>query len=176
MKKITLTLIAALFALASFSQTTAAAAANDQMVKHNGEKLAVKIIKVGETTISYKYPGEDAEQTIGKFAVATIVYGGSGRKETVSDKITIAGEDDWEKVQILTDKSQVLGLKKGEDVKGKTAGFMSYNTAGSADKKATRRIKEAAAKSGAQFVLLLSDKSDGFGVKQSIKNGTAYSY
>jgi len=53
----------------------------------------------------------------------------------VSDKIAIAGEDDWEKVQILTDKSQVLGLKKGEDVKGKTAGFLSYNTAGSADKK-----------------------------------------
>ena len=93
-----------------------------------------------------------------------------------NQKIVIAGEDDWEKVQILTDKAQVIGLKKGEDVRGKTNGLLSYNTAGSADKKATRRIKEAAAKTGAPFVLLTSDKNDGFGVKQSIKNGTAYSY
>ncbi|MBS1664240.1 MAG: hypothetical protein JST68_24560 [Bacteroidetes bacterium] len=146
------------------------------MLKHSGEKVECKIIKVGETTISYKYPGEDAEQTIGKYAINTITYGTSGRKESISEKITIAGEDDWEKVQILTDKSQVIGLKKGEEVRGKTSGFISYNTAGSADKKASRRIREAAAKMGAPFILMTSDKSDGFGVKQSIKNGTAYSY
>jgi len=175
MKKITLALMAVLIAISSaFSQSDKPA--NDKMIKHNGEKLDVKVIKVGETTISYKYPGEDAEQTIGKAAVASIVYGGSGRKEEISEKIVVSGEDDWEKVQILTDKSQVLGLKKGEEVRGKTSGMLSYNTAGSADKKATRRIKEAAAKAGAPFVLLTSDKNDGFGVKQAIKNGVAYSY
>lgn len=170
MKRFTLSLIAALFSLFAFCQK------NDVLMKHNGEKLEVKVIKVGETTINYKYPGEDAEQTIGKFAVASIVYGGSGRKEQISDKIVISGEDDWEKVQILTDKSQVLGLKKGDDVRGKTSGLLSYNTAGSADKKASRRIREAAAKLGAPFILMTSDKSDGFGIKQSIKNGTAYTY
>lgn len=169
MKKTILTLFTTLFVLAAFSQ-------NDKLIKHNGEKLDVKVLKVGETTITFKYPGEDAEQTIGKFAVASITYGGSGRKEEISEKIVISGEDDWEKVQILTDKSQVLGLKKGEDVRGKTSGLLSYNTAGSADKKATRRIKEAAAKAGAPFILLTSDKNDGFGVKQAIKNGTTYSY
>ncbi|MBN9385670.1 MAG: hypothetical protein J0H74_33255 [Chitinophagaceae bacterium] len=169
MKKTLLTLLTALFAITAFSQ-------NDKLIKHNGEKLEVKVLKVGETTITYKYPGEDAEQTIGKFAVASITYGTSGRKEEISEKIVISGEDDWEKVQILTDKAQVIGLKKGEDVRGKTNGLLSYNTAGSADKKATRRIKEAAAKTGAPFILLTSDKNDGFGVKQSIKNGTAYTY
>ncbi|HEY6899681.1 MAG TPA: hypothetical protein VI233_03525 [Puia sp.] len=169
MKKLTLTVVAALFALVAFCQ-------NDVMLKHSGEKVECKIVKVGETCITYKYPGEDAEQTIGKFAVNTITYGKSNRKESISDKITIAGEDDWEKVQILTDKSQVIGLKKGDEVRGKTSGFISYNTAGSADKKASRRIREAAAKIGAPFILMTSDKSDGFGVKQSIKNGVAYSY
>lgn len=169
MKKTILTFFTAFLVLAAFSQ-------NDKMTKHNGEKLEVKVLKVGETTITYKYPGEDAEQTIGKYAVANIVYGTSGRKEEISEKIVISGEDDWEKVQILTDKAQVIGLKKGEEVRGKTAGYYSFNTAGSADKKATRRIKEAAAKAGAPFVLLTSDKNDGFGTKQSIKNGTAYSY
>jgi hypothetical protein len=170
MKKIALTVVAALFAIIAFCQN------NDLLIKHNGEKMNVKVLKVGETTITYKYPGEDAEQTIGKFAVASIAYGGSGRKEVISEKIAISSEDDWEKVQILTDKSQVIGLKKGEEVRGKTSGLLSYNTAGSADKKASRRIREAAAKAGAPFILLTSDKNDGFGVKQAIKNGVAYTY
>jgi len=169
MQKMIIALVAILFSVTAFSQS-------DKLTKHNGEKLDVKVVKVGETVITFKYPGEDAEQTIGKFAVATIVYGGSGRKEEISQKVVIAGEDDWEKVQIITDKSQVLGLKKGEDVRGKTSGLLSYNTAGSADKKATRRIKQAAAKVGAPFILLTSDKNDGFGVKQDIKNGTTYTY
>lgn len=171
MKKMTFTLFIAFCTMLSFAQTTA-----DKMKKHSGETLEVKVVKVGETTITYKYPGEDAEQTIGKFSVATITYGASGRKEEISEKIVVSSKDDWEQVQVITDKSQVLGLKKGEEVKGKTAGLISYNTAGSADKKASKRLKEAAAEMGAPFILLTSDKADGFGVKQSIKNGVAYSY
>src|ERR1700761_5370216 len=165
MKKIILVAFAALFTLFSFAQT-----ANDKMTKHSGEVLEVKIIKVGENTISYKYPGEDAEQTIGKFAVASITYG-SGRKEAISDKVEISSKDDWEKVQIVTDPSQVLGLKKGEEVRGATSGMFTYNTAGSADKKATKKLRQAAAEAGAPFVLITSDKADGYGAKQSIKNG-----
>ena len=169
MKRMTVALFAGLLSLSAFSQ-------NDLMLKHTGEKLDVKILKVGEETIAYKYPGEDAEQTIGKFAVASITYGTSGRKEAISQKIIVSGKDDWEKVQILTDKTQVLGLKAGETVRGKTAGMLSYNTAGSADKKATKKIKEDAAELGAPFVLMTSEKSDGYGVKQSVKNGVAYNY
>jgi hypothetical protein len=172
MKKITLLTTALLMVAVSFCQM----AANDKMKKHSGETIEVKIIKVGEATISYKYPGEDAEETIGKFAVASITYGSSGRVENVSEKIVISGKDDWEKVQIVTDPNEVLGLKKGSEIKGKTSGLLSYNTAGSADKKATRKIKEEAAEAGAPFILMTSDKSDGFGVKQSIKKGVAYSY
>lgn len=167
MKKIILSAVVSLFTLAGFAQ--------DKMLKHSGETLDVKIVKVGEEVITYKYPGEDAEQTIGKLAIASITYA-SGRKEDISEKIVISGKEDWEKVQILTDKSQVVGLKKGEEVRGKTSGLISYNTAGSADKKATKRMKEAAAELGAPFVLMTSDKADGFGVKQSIKNGVTYTY
>ncbi len=171
MKNITLLTTALLMFATSFCQM----AANDKMKKHSGETLEVKIVKVGEATITYKYPGEDAEETIGKYAVASITYG-SGRVENVSEKVVIAGKDDWEKVQIVTDPNEVLGLKKGSEIKGKTNGFISYNTAGSADKKATRKIKEEAAEIGAPFILMTADKSDGFGVKQSIKKGIAYSY
>ena len=169
MKKMIFTLIAGILSLMTFAQ-------NDLMLKHSGEKIDVKVLKVGETTISYKYPGEDAEQTIGKFAVASITYGTSKRVEVISEKIIVTGKDDWEKVQILTDKTQVLGMKQSVEVRGKTSGMLSYNTAGSADKKATRKIKEAAAENGSPFILMTSDKNDGHGVKQAVKNGFAYSY
>lgn len=170
MKKTILTLALATFGILGFSQT------NDKMKKHSGETIEVKVIKVNETTINYKYPGEEAEQTIGKYAIASIAYGSSGRKENISEKIVVSGKDDWEKVQIITDASEVLGLKKGEEIKGKTSGFYSFNSAGSADKKASKKIKEEAAEMGAPFILMTADKNDGFGVKQSIKKGIAYSY
>ncbi len=169
MKKLTLSLVACLAMLFSFAQNA------DKMVKHSGQTLDVKIVKVGETTITYKYPGEDAEQTIGKYAVAKITYG-SGRTEDISEKVIVSGKSDWESVVIFTDASEALGLKKGEEVRGKTSGMLSYHTAGSADKKATRKIKEEAAEAGAPFILMTADKSDGFGVKQSIKKGILYTY
>ncbi|MEP6583693.1 MAG: hypothetical protein ABJA90_05490 [Ginsengibacter sp.] len=172
MKKIILSVVSIFLFACTYAQTDASA---DKMYKHSGEVLNVKIIKVGELTVSYKYPGEDAEQVISKLAVAKITYA-SGRNEDISDKVMVSGKDDWDKVQILTDKSQVVGLKKGDEVRGKTSGMLSYNTAGSADKKASKKIKEAAAEAGAPFILMTSDKNDGFGVKQSIKNGVIYTY
>jgi len=170
MKSVIIAFFLSLFGFTSMAQVA------DKMKKHSGETLEVKVIKVGETAVSYKYPGEDAEQTIGKYAIAEITYGASGRKETISEKIVVSEEGDWEKVVIISDASEVVGLKKGEEVKGKTAGLISYNTAGSADKKATRRLMQAAAEMGAPFILMTSDKSDGFGVKQSMKKGITYSY
>ena len=164
-----------LFSAALFLAAVCQVNAQDKMKKHSGQTLDVKIVRVNETNIIYKYPGEDAEQTIGKLAVAEITYS-SGRKESISEKVVVLSKEDWEKVQIVTDASEVVGLKKGEEVRGKTSGLISYNTAGSADKKATKRIKEAAAEAGAPFILMTSDKSDGFGVKQSIKNGVLYTY
>ena len=169
MKKLPLLFVMAFGTLVSLAQ-------NDKMKKHSGETLEVKVLRVNETTINFKYPGEDAEQTIGKFAVASVTYGSSGRVESVSEKMVVSGKDDWENVVILTDASEVIGLKKGEEIRGKTSGYFSYNTAGSADKKATRKIKEEAAELMAPFILLTADKSDNRGVKQSIKKGVTYTY
>jgi hypothetical protein len=169
MKKFTLSLFMAFAAIVAFGQ-------NDKMKKHSGETLEVKVLKVNETTVNFKYPGEDAEQTIGKYAIASITYGTSGRKEEITTKVMVSGKSDWESVVILTDASEVVGLKKGEEIKGKTSGLISYNSAGSADKKATRKIKEEAAELGAPFILMTADKADGYGIKQSIKKGITYSY
>jgi hypothetical protein len=172
MKKITMTLLAAMIAVVSFAQA-------DKMFKHTGETLEVKVVRVSDYSIIFKYPGEDAEQTIGKLAVEKIVYS-SGRTEQVPEKVSVSGATDWEKVQVLEDKTQIIGLKKMDEIRGKTSGLLSFHTAGSADKKATKKLKEAAAEMGAPFILMTSDNDAraglGGGVNQGIKKGFAYGY
>jgi len=167
MKRIQLTLLATLFTLIAFAQ-------NDKLLKHDGKSVDVKVLKVSEFTITFTYPNETAEQSIGKYAVKEIDYA-SGRKESVTDKVQVAGEDDWENVVIVEDKAAVEGLKKLGEIRGKTNGLFAFHTAGSADKKSMKKLKAAAAELGGQFVLLTSDKDNQF-TAQSIKKGIAYSY
>lgn len=153
----------------------------DIITKHNGETVKGKVVKLEEYTIVFKYDGEDAENTISKYAVEKIVYGKSGRQEEMTDKIVINGEADWEKVVILEDKAYISGLKKVDEVRGKT-GLVNFQTGNTGDKKAEKKLKMEAAKLGSQFILLTSDKttvgasSNQLGGSQSIKKGVAYKY
>jgi hypothetical protein len=153
----------------------------DIITKHNGEIVKGKVIRLEEYTIVFKYDGEDAENTIGKYAVEKIVYGKSGRVENITEKVVINGEDDWEKVVILEDKGYIAGLTKSGEVRGKT-GLINLQTGNTGDKKAQKKLKMDAAKLGCPFVLLTSDKttvganSNGLGGSQAIKTGVAYKY
>nr|WP_315189179.1 hypothetical protein [uncultured Flavobacterium sp.] len=173
MKKLSL-----LFALLG---TLFANAQSDVITKHNGEVVKGKVIKVEEYTVVYKYDGEDAENSIGKYAIEKIVYGKSGRVEEVTEKIVVSTEDDWEKVVVLEDKSYIAGLKKGEEVRGKT-GLINYHTGNTGDKKAEKKLKMAAAAIGCPFILMTSDKttsgynSNQIGGTQAIKKGIGYKY
>ncbi len=153
----------------------------DKIYKHSGEVVEGKVIRLDEYTITFKYDGEDAENTIGKYAVEKIIYGKTKRQEDVTEKIVINGEDDWEKVVILEDKAYISGLKKVGEVRGKT-GLINFQTGNTGDKKAQKKLKMDAAKQGCPFVLLTSDKttvganSNALGGSQAIKTGVAYKY
>ena len=159
-------LLSVTFSLILFSQ--------DKIYLHNGKNVDVKIIKISEFTISYSYPNETAEETIGKYAVDKIKYS-SGREEKITDKVFVNGKDDWEKVMLLEKAEQAVGLKTLGEVDGKTSGMMGFHTAGSADKKSMKKLLEDAAEKGAQFILITSDKDNQF-THQSKKRGVAYSY
>ena len=175
MKKIILAILATLPFLAN--------AQSDKIQLHNGKSISGKVIKVTEHTIVYTYDGEDAEQTFGKFAVASIVYGKSGREQEISPKVEVNGEADWEKVLIIESLEEVAGLKRVAEIKGKTS-FINYRTASGSDRKSLEKLKKEAATNKCSFVLLTSDKDidrksaggGGFGQVQSIKKGVAYSY
>lgn len=156
-------------------------AQNDKIYKHSGETVEGKVIRLDEYTIVFKYDGEDAENTIGKYAVEKIIYGKTKRQEDVTEKIVINGEDDWEKVVIIEDKGYISGLKKVGEVRGKT-GLINFQTGNTGDKKAQKKLKMDAAKQGCPFVLLTADKttvganSNALGGSQAIKTGVAYKY
>lgn len=153
----------------------------DVITKHSGEIVKGKVVKIEEYTVVYKYDGEDAENSIGKYAIEKIVYGKSGRVEEVTEKIVVSSEADWEKVVILEDKAYIAGLKKGEEVRGKT-GLVNFQTGNTGDKKAEKKLKAAAAAIGCPFILLTADKttvgssSNGLGGSQAIKKGVGYKY
>jgi len=161
--------------------TSIVSAQADKIYKHNGEVITGKVVKLEEYTIVFKYDGEDAENTVSKYAIEKIVYGKSGRVEEVTEKIVVNGEDDWEKVVILEDKAYISGLKKGEEVRGKT-GLINFQTGNTGDKKAEKKLKMEAAKLGCPFILLTADKatvganSNQLGGSQVIKKGVAYKY
>lgn len=155
-------------------------AQTDKIFKHNGEEINGKVIKVEEYTLVFKYDGEDTENTLSKYAVEKVVYK-SGRVEQMTDKIVVNGEDDWEKVVILEDKAYIAGLKKGDEVRGKT-GLINFQTGNTGDKKAEKKLKMDAAKIGCPFILLTADKttvganSNALGGSQAIKKGIGYKY
>ncbi|WP_296149869.1 hypothetical protein [uncultured Flavobacterium sp.] len=173
MKKFLL-LMLVMVSSANFAQT-------DKIFKHSGETVNGKVIRLDEYVVVFKYDGEDAENSIGKYAIEKVVYGKSGRVEEISEKIVVSTEKDWEKVVILEEKSYIAGLKKGEEVRGKT-GLVNFQTGNTGDKKAEKKLKMEAAKIGCPFILLTADKStvgatsNGLGGSQNIKKGVAYKY
>jgi hypothetical protein len=156
-------------------------AQSDKIFKHSGETVSGKVVKVEEYTVVFKYDDEDAENTISKYAVEKVVYGKSGRTEEMTEKIVVNGESDWEKVVILEEKTYIAGLKKGDEIRGKT-GLINFQTGNTGDKKAEKKLKIEAAKMGCPFILQTADKttvganSNQIGGSQVIKKGIGYKY
>lgn len=156
---------------------------SDMIYLHNGKTIQGKVNKISEQTVLFTYEGEDAEQTLGKYAIAKIVYGKSGREQEVSEKIEIKNSDDWEKVLIIEDLDAVTGMNRIGEVKGKTSAYFNYRSAAGNDRKSEENLKKMAAEMGCPFILLTADKSAGVGYNQSgnvgqqqLKKGIAYKY
>ncbi len=158
---------------------TVALFASDKIFLHGGKVIDGAVIRLDDFKVIFKYEGENAEQILSKKAVEKIEYN-SGRVEDVSDRIEVSSKNDWEKVEILLDKSEIVGLKKVGEVKGKTSGYFSgYVSGAGADKRANKKLLMAAADMGCQFIYMTTDNANSgafsYG-KQALKKGVAYTY
>lgn len=155
----------------------------DSIYLHSGQVIGGKVLKVAEKTLTFSYMEEDAQQTLGKYAVRKVVFGKSGRVQELSDKITVRGKEDWEKVVIIENTDEVAGLNRRTELSGKTK-QINYRTGEGSDKTAMKKLKINAAENGCPFVFLTTDKDidrkgwDGgsWGQIQSIKKGIGFTY
>jgi hypothetical protein len=155
--------------------------AQDTLHFHNGKKVVGKIISVNEYTITYRYQNEDATQTAGRYAVEKINYQ-SGRIDDISEKITIDGIEDWEKVMLLEDRTQIAGLKKGSIIRSNTR-FLNLHSANTSERKSFERLLKEAAKINSPFLYITNEHETlypgliwSIGATQQVKRAVAFGY
>ncbi len=156
-------------------------AQNDTIYFHNGNVVAGKVVSVSEYTITYKYSNEDAQQTASKYAIEKIHYQ-SGRNENITSKIIVNGVEDWEKVMVLDDKSQIAGLTRGNAIRSYTK-FLNLHTANTGEKKAYQMLLKEAATFNQPFIFITFERATlyngvikGLGALQEIKRAVAFGY
>jgi hypothetical protein len=151
---------------------------NDTIFQLNNELIACKVINISEFEIVYSFIGESLTNTISKKQVKEIHFG-SGRIQIFSEKVIVNGEQDWKKVQLTTLQTDVVGLTKKGEVKGKAMGTALANMT-KVKLRAEEMIKREAAKLGAYIVLLqtytTNDSQPGLSYGKANINGVAYGY
>ncbi|HYV94961.1 MAG TPA: hypothetical protein VE978_24515 [Chitinophagales bacterium] len=151
---------------------------NDTIFQLNNEVIICKVSNISEFEIVYSYIGESLTNSISKKQVKEIHFG-SGRIQKFSQLIAINGEEDWEKVQLTTLPSDVVGLVKKGEVKGKAWGSTVEDMT-DLKNRAEEKIKREAAKLGCHIVLIqMYNTVDGQAFVTNAKaniNGVAYSY
>lgn len=138
--------------------------AQDEVVFHNGTIVKGKVSEVTEQYIRFCYEGEDFTNTIGRCSISEIRLS-SGRVQQMSQKILVENPLDWQKVKVVYDKNEVLGLKSLGQIEKHSSGTWSfYITEGHFAEKTLKKIRQEAAKRGGCIVLVLTQQSQSGGL------------
>lgn len=152
----------------------------DNVIMHNGNILKGTVTEITESGVKFKYENEEVINTLSKNVVAEIVFK-SRRTQTISEKVVIKGESDWEKVQITNVESDITGLNKYGELMAKANSGWSTTNVGKMEKEAMEKLKREAASNGCHIVLLLTTTSRNgtYGISGGTKasvTGIAYKY
>ena len=143
-----------------FGQTNA-------IIKHNGEKTDINLIKIEDDLVYYSLPGNEEENKISKFAIAQLENKSKNNVQTISEKIEISGKSDSKKIVVLK-PSETFGLKKAGTISLFPA-LAKGQPAPLAKELAERRLKEKAAADGYSFIVIEANN-------QNELRATAYTY
>ena len=153
--------------------------AQDKLVFHNGTVAEGRVTEGSDKLIKFVYKGEDVVNTISKSTLAEVRYE-SGRVQQMSQKVEVKSASDWEKVRVVYDKEEVLGLKSVGQIEKRSTGTWSFSiTAGHFSEKTLKKIRQEAAKRGGCIVLVLSQQSQSGGLLQdghASMTGEVYTY
>ena len=177
MKKLNLFLTSLLF----LCTTQSVFGMEDTLILHNGSKIIGEVVNVNHFMVTFKYKNEKSEHEISHYAIERIHYV-SGRVQSLTEKVNINGEEDWEKVIILEDKEQTAGLKRKGEISAHTR-FLNLHTAYSGNNKVAEKLKREAAKQKYPFILISFERATvynglikSWGAVQEIKKAFCYQY
>ena len=136
--------------------STSLLAQTHQMTKHDGAIIDINFIKTDNNVVYYTAPSSTEEQSISKYAVATLVDQSKNTPIIVSEKIQLNGNSDYNKVIVLQ-KHQTIGLKESGVITSFYSGTKGESPISFSDN-GKKRLKENAALRGAQFIVILSKK------------------
>jgi hypothetical protein len=171
MKKL-MTLLFVVICSSSYAQT----ANNDTIVKIDDTKISAKIITVNEREITFSYPEETVIITLSKNLIKEIIFSG-GRKESCNNVTipVINDEDDWEKVTLTYDASEVEGLVKKGDIVVFETKKITYQPGSYMEAKVIEEAKKQAAELGAPILYAIVPVTSHEGTEFRFL-GIAYSY
>lgn len=150
--KVTFLALVLILGINSFAQT-------HRLIKHDGTEYDVNFIKNENNIIYYSNPESYEQQKISSFAVASLKNQKTSDLQTVSKKVAIAKECDFDKVTVLNQQDQTVGLKQVATYTGllnKTKGISSSEQL----EQTVKSIKYKAAANGYPFVTV-NQKADG---------------
>ena len=139
-----------------------------QLIQHDGIVQDINFIKQDQNLVFYSNPESQEQKTISIHAVAALKELKSFENQIISSKNQINSKDDYYKVVVLEDQTQVTGLKVGEEFKGQL-NIMKGISVWEQWENTKRAVKYRAAEKGYPFVTI-TKKSHGKYV------ATAYTY
>lgn len=156
----------------SYAQT----ANEDTIVKIDDTKISAKIITVNEREITFSYPEETVITTLSKNLIKEIIFS-SGRKESCNNVIipVINDEDDWEKVKLTYNPSEVQGLVKKGDIVVFETKKITYQPGSYMEEKVIEEAKKEAAELDAHIIYAIVPVTSHEGTEFRFL-GIAYSY
>lgn len=147
--------------------------AQDVIVKHDGEKLNVKVNYVTESIIVFTDPLDSHSYKLGKAEVEKIVYK-SGRVEPISNKVEVHGKKDWEKIVVTSNPLSVVGLIKKGEIHIKSA--HQINGLSNIESRDVEKMKKQAAEMGAHVIVLNGYDARNESLKTNDQIVVAYGY
>ncbi len=163
------------------SPSKAASTLHDRIITHGGDTISCKVTELIDRKIKYRLDGEDLLNSVSENLVKEIRFS-NGKIQEISQHIIVKGVEDWEKVQVTYEKSDVDGLVKKKELTAKSSAVLGYSGQGKMEKKAIEKLKKEAAALGCHVVLILTSTGRGGGLStfggtaKANLTGVAYSY
>ena len=160
MKKIVIFLGVGLLSVSAFAQQGASTAAPlDTIIRLGGKKLAVDVLNVSATDVTYRFPGETQNRTIERKQIEKIRYKSGNLDIFNKPVLQMINDNQWEAVLVTEKKDDVDGLYEYGIVEASSTSDARSPKA--ARRSATIRLQKKAANMGANIIFITKAEAVG---------------